>query len=267
MLIRDEWETWQFRLNCRSLWRPSVGLPKAESINSLSRERELSRRLERLYKFPLNSVRTRSLVGARPRMIRAFLFDIGNVLLRFDFQVALEKLAHDSDPAAEKILELIDPVKAAYEGGRIPRDEFQAEVRAIMRYTGSDEDFIAAWEDIFTENQPMIELVGRLQGRYPLFLLSNTSDIHLDFILRRYPIFSAFDNGVYSFKVGASKPEREIYEIAVRDLGLVPGETFFIDDLLPNVSSAQEVGFQAHHYHHDQHDRLLADLKAAGVEP
>lgn len=199
-------------------------------------------------------------------MIRAFLFDIGNVLLRFDFNLALQKLAHHSDPAAETILELIEPVKAAYEGGRMERADFQAEVRAILRYTGTDTDFISAWEDIFTENQPMIDLVHQLKGRYPLYLLSNTSDIHVDFIFRRYPVFSLFDDAIYSYKVRASKPEREIYEITSRQLGINPAETFFIDDLLPNIESAREVGFRAHHYHHDKHENLLSDLRSEGIK-
>lgn len=199
-------------------------------------------------------------------MIRAFLFDIGNVLLRFDFNLALQKLAHHCDPAAETILELIEPVKAAYEGGRMERADFQAEVRAILRYTGTDTDFISAWEDIFTENQPMIDLVHQLKGRYPLYLLSNTSDIHVDFIFRRYPVFSLFDDAIYSYKVRASKPEREIYEITTRQLGIDPAETFFIDDLLPNIQSAREVGFRAHHYHHDRHENLLSELHSEGIK-
>lgn len=198
-------------------------------------------------------------------MIRAFLFDIGNVLLRFDFNLALQRLAQDCDPAAERILELIEPVKAAYEGGRMEREAFKAEVRSILRYTGTDEDFISAWEDIFTENQPMIDLVHQLHGRYPLYLLSNTSDIHVDFIFRSYPVFSLFDDAVYSYKVRASKPEREIYEIAARQLGILPAETFFIDDLLPNIESARDVGFRAHHYHHEQHEKLLTELRAEGI--
>ena len=198
-------------------------------------------------------------------MVNAFLFDIGNVLLRFDFNLALQKLAHHCDPSAETILELIEPVKAAYEAGRMERRDFQAEVRAILRYTGSDEDFISAWEDIFSENQPMVDLVHQLKGRYPLFLLSNTSDIHVDFIFRQYPVFGLFDDAVYSYKVKASKPEREIYEIAVKQLGIKPEETVFIDDLLPNIQTARELGFRAHHYHHDRHAELLAELHAQGV--
>jgi putative hydrolase of the HAD superfamily len=198
-------------------------------------------------------------------MIRAFLFDIGNVLLRFDFNLALKKLAVDPDPAAEKILELLEPIKASYESGGMDRAEFQKQVRAILRYTGSDAEFVCAWEDIFTENKPMVELVEKLHGHFPLYLLSNTSDLHVDYIFRQYPVFARFSDAVYSYKVRAAKPHREIYEIAQRQLGITPEETFFIDDLLPNIATARELGFRAHHYHHDRHDALLADLAEAGV--
>lgn len=199
--------------------------------------------------------------------MKALIFDIGNVLLRFDFGLALRKLADHSTPVAEAIVELIEPVKAAYEGGRMTRADFQAEVRAIIRFSGTDADFITAWEDIFTENTPMVALVRQLHGRLPLYLLSNTSDIHVDFIFRQFPFFKLFDDAVYSYLVRASKPEPEIYEIARRQFNVTPEETLFIDDLLPNIQAAREAGFHAHHYHHDRHAEFLLELKELGVTP
>src|SRR3954452_12469293 len=99
--------------------------------------------------------------------IDAFIFDIGNVILRFDFNTAMKNLQRHCDPAAESILEQMEPVKVAYEGGRIGRSEFQTRMREILRYTGTDTDFISAWEDIFTENEPMIRLIEQLETRHP----------------------------------------------------------------------------------------------------
>lgn len=199
-------------------------------------------------------------------MIRAFLFDIGNVLLKFDFGLALRALAGQSevhDPV--EVLARVDQVKVAYEDGRIDRAAFLRGAFDALRYRGSEAQFIAAWEDIFEPNEPMVALLGRLHGRYPLHLLSNTSDIHRDYVFRRYGFFGLFQSGTYSYAVRASKPGRAIYEIACRDLGLEPAETFFIDDLLPNIETAREMGFQAHHYHYERHGELLADLARAGV--
>ena len=79
---------------------------------------------------------------------------------------------------------------------------------------------------------------------------------------------STGDNGygvsspaTYSHVVRASKPHAVIFDIACRDHGLVPAETFFIDDLLPNIEAAREFGFRSHHYHHDRHHELLAELQ------
>ncbi len=199
-------------------------------------------------------------------MIRAFLFDIGNVLLKFDFSVALKKTlalseVHDPIEATTQI----DRIKLGYEDGQIDRAAFLRGVFDVLRYRGTEAEFVAAWEDIFTPNEPMVALVERLHGRFPLYLLSNTSDIHRDYIFRCYPFFARFTAGTYSYEARASKPGREIYEIAQRQLGLTPTTTFFIDDLLPNIETARSLGFNAHHYHHDQHDALLAQLAEVGV--
>ena len=200
-------------------------------------------------------------------MIRAFLFDIGNVLLKFDFSVAMKKTlalseVHDAIEATTQI----DRIKLGYEDGQIDRAAFLRGVFDVLRYRGTEADFIDAWEDIFTPNEPMIALLDRLHGRFPLYLLSNTSDIHRDYIFRRYEFFGRFTAGTYSYEAKASKPGREIYEIAQRQLGIEPATTFFIDDLLPNIETARSLGFNAHHYHHDDHAALLAAVKAAGVE-
>jgi FMN phosphatase YigB (HAD superfamily) len=198
--------------------------------------------------------------------INAFLFDIGNVLLHFDFSKALRALAAQSevhDP--EDILAQMDRVKIAYEDGTIDRSAFIRGVFDVLRYRGTERDFIAAWEDIFHPNALMVALLERLSLNHPLYLLSNTSDIHRDYVFRRYPFFSRFAAGIYSFEVCASKPGRRIFEIATRQLGLEPARTFFIDDLLPNIETARSLGFVSHHYHHERHDALLEELRAHGV--
>lgn len=199
-------------------------------------------------------------------MIRAFLFDIGNVLLKFDFSLTLKAVSALSDVAdAGDALARIDRIKWSYEDGQIDRASFLRGVFDTLRYRGDEAQFVRAWEEIFTPNEPMFALVEQLAETCPLFLLSNTSDIHRDSIFRTYPVFEKFRGGTYSYSARCSKPGPEIYEIACRDHGLAPATTFFIDDLLPNIETARGLGFQTHHYHADHHDALLADLRAANV--
>ena len=199
-------------------------------------------------------------------MPNAFLFDIGNVIVRFDFSLALRRVAEDSevhDPV--EVLARIDRVKGAYEDGQIDRAAFLGAAFDVLRYRGTEAAFISAWEEIFEINPPMIALVERLHGRFPLFLLSNIGDIHLDYLFRRYPVFARFTAGTYSYAVRASKPGPEIYQHAIRTHGLDPARTFFIDDLLPNIATARTLGFRAHHYHHDRHADLEKELAALGI--
>ena len=200
-------------------------------------------------------------------MIRAFLFDIGNVLVRFDFSRAVRAVAALSDVADEaEALHRIDAVKLGYEDGQISRAEFLHEAFRILGYRGTEAQFITAWQGIFSENEPMTALVRALHGKFPIFLLSNTNDMHVEGLFRDFPVFAHFTGATYSHEAKASKPHRGIYEIACRTHGLDPNATFFIDDLAANIATACELGFHAHQYHHERHGELLAAIRAAGVE-
>lgn len=199
-------------------------------------------------------------------MIRAFLFDIGNVLVRFDFARAMQAVAALSDVADEtEAHRRFEAVKADYEDGRVSRADFLRQAIDILGYRGTEAQFIAAWQGIFWENEPMTALVRQLHGTFPLFLLSNTNDMHVEGLFRDFPVFRHFTDGTYSHEARASKPHRPIYEIACRTHGLDPRTTFFIDDLAANIATARELGFHAHHYHHERHDELLGALRSAGI--
>ncbi|MEI6561129.1 MAG: HAD family phosphatase [Verrucomicrobiota bacterium] len=198
-------------------------------------------------------------------MIRSFIFDIGNVLVPFDFNRAIRRLAPQCaipldgfSPPAKAIVE-------RYECGQIGRAEFLQQAIALLEYTGSEADFVAAWEDIFEENCAMTRLVASLHGRYPLYLLSNTSDIHAGYFEAKYPVFQYFSGAVYSHLVRCMKPGRPIFEIATRQFGVEPGETVYIDDLAPNVATARALGFHALQYDHTRHAQLVEQLAALGV--
>ena len=199
-------------------------------------------------------------------MIHAFLFDIGNVIVRFDFARALRTLAPHCDFTNKAAgLQQIDAVKLVYEDGRMTRDTFLSEAFRLLKYRGTREQFIAAWQDIFWANEPMHALIRSLHGRFPIHLLSNTNDIHVEGLFRDFDVFGCVSSGVYSHEVQASKPAPRIYAIACKKCGIEPATTFFIDDLAANIEAARTAGFQTHHYHHDRHQALLGELQAAGV--
>lgn len=187
--------------------------------------------------------------------VDSVIFDVGNVLLRFDYLIAARRLADegglDELPAAGPIA----AAKAELEGGRIDRVEFLRIARSAFQHSGTDESFLKVWRDIFTENLPMTRFATELSERgVPTYLLSNISCIHVDHILRTYPVFGTVRDAVYSYQVGALKPEGEIHERAICQFGINPGRAVFVDDLAENIAAAEAAGLRGLVYDWRNHE-------------
>ncbi len=187
---------------------------------------------------------------------RAFLFDIGNVLVRFDFTPAIQRFAKLSKTSELDIKQFISPFKDDLESGNISDTDFMAQSMERIGFRGTTQDFIDIWGDIFTENEPMIALVKRLAGKHPLYLLSNTSGLHKAWLFEHFDVFRLFDGGIYSHEAQCMKPQEPIYRMALEQYQLDPANTFYIDDLSDNIVTGQRLGLICHHYSPDQHDAL-----------
>ena len=199
-------------------------------------------------------------------MIDAVIFDIGNVLLKFDYLVAAHRLMAHNHLAELPERARIVAAKEAFEGGRIDRAEFLRLVRPEFSHTGSDADFIAMWEDIFEENEPLTKVASDLAAaKVPTYLLSNISCIHHEFIFRRYPVFATFRDGVFSYRTGLLKPEPRIFEIAIAQFGVNPARTLYVDDLAPNVAAAEAAGLVGLLYDFNDHAAAETKLRGYGI--
>lgn len=197
--------------------------------------------------------------------VEAFIFDIGNVLVRFrpgQAEAALARLGLSSLPD----LAALQDLGLRYERGALDRAGFLSALREILGHTGPDEDLTRAWQEIFQPNEPMWRLVEALHGHYPLYLLSNTNCLHHEYVAREYEVFEKFADGVFSYRAKLMKPEREIFALAIRQFGVEPGSTVYLDDLSANVEAARAAGLRAFQYHPDAHADCLATLRAQGVQ-
>ena len=165
-----------------------------------------------------------------------FLFDIGKVILDFDFETSLSRLLSPGIPV-ENLHELLGD-KDAFERGDIPLDDYIDQALAAFGPDVTREAFKHAWRDIFTPNLPMWAEIERLSDAgHRLLLFSNTNAIHTPWILENYAIFSRFEAGTYSFEANSMKPEESIYKQAITDHGLEPAQTLYIDDLPGNIDT------------------------------
>lgn len=183
----------------------------------------------------------------------AFVSDVGNVLIDFDFAPAAQRLAEKCPHPAETVLSLFDGIKGPYEDGRIDDEEFVREGTRLTGFTGTAEEFIQIWCEIFTENLPMKASLASIAGKVPMYLLSNTNGLHKDYFWRNYSIFEPFADGVYSQEARCSKPGEAIFRHTIDKFDLDPARTFYVDDLLPNIETAARLGFRTFHYHRTKH--------------
>ncbi len=192
----------------------------------------------------------------------AFLFDIGKVIIHFDFSKTVAAIGDRcNNMPVEEILGSVTDLTQELEIGKIQPQEFVERVTDRVGFTGQPEELIGAFEDVFELNQPMVDFIeARHREDFPLYLLSNTNGIHVPFFSREYEVFSLFSGAVYSHEVGLMKPDPAIFQIAIENFSLNPEKTVYTDDLAGNCQTARKVGFQTIEYCREHHTDFLEQI-------
>lgn len=195
-------------------------------------------------------------------MIRTFLFDLGNVLLHFSHDrmcAQIGALCGRSGPDVRKLL-IDSGLQWDFERGLVSDVEFCRGLGAAADFTFELDTLKRAGSDIFVLNEPMLPILDALKARgHRLVLLSNTSIAHFEFVEREYDVLERFDDFVLSFKVGALKPDRAIFEAALKAIQCDPEDCFYTDDIADYVEAGRTFGLQAEVF--TDHAALLEQLR------
>jgi epoxide hydrolase-like predicted phosphatase len=198
---------------------------------------------------------------AKPDLV---IFDLGRVLIDFDFKKVIRDLKKRSSLSQKEIHHYFSttPLWDLFErGGISPQDFFQQLKKDLKLKSLTFEQFAPIWNDIFQEKPDTLALLRQLRGKHRLALLSNVNKMHWEYVDQRYPFLRWFDDLVASYAVGHRKPDAEIFRIALRRSGVSPERAVFVDDVLSHVKAAQSLGIRAHHFHDATHLRVqLRDL-------
>lgn len=200
-------------------------------------------------------------------MIRTIIFDLGKVLVPFDFRLGYERIAPLAGCKASDVPVRLreNDLVTRFESGLIEPQAFVDEVSRMFKLKLSYEEFGEIWSCIFLPETLIPEsLVEALHRRYRVVLLSNTNGIHFPMVQDRYPILRHFDEYVLSHEVRALKPSPKIYEAAVRAAQCRPEECFFTDDIPAYVEGARKYGIDAVQF--QSADQIERELKKRGVE-
>ena len=198
--------------------------------------------------------------------IKAVIFDLGRVIVPFDFNRGYIRLAPLCGIPAAEISGRIAPtglVERFESGGIEPRD-FVRELSKQLNLDTSYENFREIWNSIFLPHtlipEAMIEGIAR---NYQLVLLSNTNAIHFEMLRENYPLLRHFHALVLSYQVGAMKPLPLIYRRAIEAAGCLPEECFFTDDIPAYVAAARAQGIDAVQF--ESAAQIDTELRKRGV--
>jgi len=184
-------------------------------------------------------------------MIRAIIFDFGNVISSFDVGIVLRALipyTGKSPADLEASMFASTDLFTRFEAGLVEPDEFFRSMVRAGALTISKEQFKRAFTEKFTPVPGTTEIIRRLKPEYKLGLLSNTNIWDYEEHITRHVVFPLFDSVTLSFEVHVLKPHNAIYEDALRKLGVSPEEVVYIDDIQEYVTAAEELGMKGIHY-------------------
>lgn len=178
-------------------------------------------------------------------MIKNIIFDMGNVLLRYDPEVCLNRFVKREEDRALIRRELFEgPEWVQGDLGHITDEQrFDGVSRRVPQKLHTElRQCVEQWHMCMEPVHGAKEFCAyaKEQG-YRLYVLSNASSSFYQYFPRFAP-FEYFDGLVVSCDIHIVKPDIRIYQYLLETYGLVPEECFFIDDMAANVEGAQKAG-------------------------
>ena len=178
---------------------------------------------------------------------KAVVFDLGKVLVDFDYMIAARRIAARGKLGLLEIAAHMarSPLFVEYESGRLTTQQFFDEVRRITGFRGDLAEFSNCFADIFTAIEPMVQLQAELhQQSLPTYAFSNTNELAAAHIKKNFPFYGKFDGCILSFEHGAMKPDPRLYEVVERRSGRRAAELLYLDDRPENIEAGAARGWQ-----------------------
>jgi len=194
------------------------------------------------------------------------VFDLGKVLVDFDYSIAARRIATRAAITMEAITPFISqsPLLYQLETGLVTSEQFYDEVRATTGFGGDMQEFRQTFSDIFVPIEPMVQMHAALrQSGIPTYIFSNTNDLAVTHIRCSFPFFSNFDGYILSYEHGAMKPDHKLYEVVERQTGRKGSQIVYLDDRQENVVAGAERGW--HVVLQESPDKSRLALKNLGL--
>ena len=191
------------------------------------------------------------------KRINALLFDLGGVIVDLDYNKTIEAFEAIGLEDAEHLYNQFNQSKIfdEFEIGSISREEFMDLLQEKIPQKVSQSKIKEAWNAmILGFEKSKLEQIKRYSEKIPCYLLSNTNEIHLEYIqtlLQEVPFKNLellFTKCYYSHIIGRRKPHRETFEWVLNDMGSSPEEVLFIEDSPQHIRGAEKAKIKTLHF-------------------
>jgi putative hydrolase of the HAD superfamily len=201
-----------------------------------------------------------------PKNFEAIIFDFGGVLIDLDIEKTYEELSRlvgfdpfDTEVLVNKLYESFEE----FEVGSISSETFIWRIQNLTDKNIDPIKILQGWNAMLLGwNPAKLDFLRRIKEKYPIYLLSNTNEIHLNWVyknLEEQHGIKDFDTRFfiktyYSHKIGYRKPDEAAFLYVINDAGLDPSKTLFVDDNFTNILGGSQAGLQV--IHHPINDSL-----------
>jgi len=195
---------------------------------------------------------------SQPELI---IFDLGRVLVDFDFRLVIRRLKRYTAFSEKEIRRYFmqTPLWGAFERGEVePKDFFSQLTKGLKLQKLTFKEFTPMWNTIFTEKHDTVSILARLRAGYRIALLSNVNIMHWEHVIETHDFIRWFDHPVASWEMGTRKPDPDIYLKTLHIAGVPPQKAIFIDDMESHVLAARALGIRA--YRFTNAPQLVRDL-------
>jgi glucose-1-phosphatase len=196
----------------------------------------------------------------------AIVFDLGMVLIPFDYSIAVKRLNKIEQNLGNRFIEFYNSnyhLHREFEKGMMTEIEFINKMLTVVDNKLNQETFCKIYSEIFTLNEGVASLLPVLKKDFKLFLLSNTNSIHQKYGWQKYEFLKHFEKLILSHEVKSLKPEEDIYRAVEAASGFPSAEHFFIDDIQEYVDVAKIIGWDAVQF--VDYDKLVDAFKERNI--
>ena len=185
--------------------------------------------------------------------IKNLIIDFGGVIINLTRNRCVEAFESFGVPDVRDCILNSKDLFMQIEMGTITSAEFRDGIRHLTQQRLTDEQIDAAWIAMLDDIPAYkLDLLMDLRSRYNTMLLSNTNEIHWQwaeknsFAYKGHHAEDFFGKIYLSYELNMVKPNADIFEYVLKDAGIDPEETLFLDDAVPNCRTAEALGIRTY---------------------